>query len=40
MKKIFKEKDDWGQEVIYVAQCSNFKYEDYNTAPMRPKDIM
>lgn len=40
MKKVFKEKDDWGQEVIYVTKCDNFQYEDYDTPPMKPKDIM
>lgn len=40
MKKIYKQKDDWGQQVIYVEKCNNFKYEDYDTAPMKPKDIM
>lgn len=28
MKKIHKEKDDWGQNVIYVEECDKFKYED------------
>ena len=37
---LFKEKDDWGQEVIYVTKCDNFQYEDYDTPPMKPKDIM
>ena len=40
MKKIFKEKDDWGEYIIYVALCEKYKYEDYDTAPMKPKDIM
>lgn len=40
MKKIYKLRDDWGQNVIYVEKCENFKYEDYNTPPVKPKDIM
>lgn len=34
MKKIFKEKDDWGQYIINVSECDKFKYEN----PDIPKD--
>lgn len=27
MKKIQREKDEWGQWVIYVEECTRFKYE-------------
>ena len=28
MKKITKEPDDWGQDVIYVQKCDKYEYED------------
>ena len=28
MEKIFKQKDNWGQSIIYVEKCKNFEYED------------
>ena len=31
MKKIKKEKDDWGHWVIYVYECDKFKYEHPDT---------
>ena len=31
MKKITKQKDYWGQEVIYVAKCDNYKVENPDT---------
>ncbi len=31
MKEITKEKDEWGQWVIYVWKCSNFEYEHPDT---------
>lgn len=40
MKRITKEKDNWGENIIYVQSCERYKYEDPETAPMRPKDIM
>lgn len=27
MKKIKIEKDEWGEDVIYVGECDKFKYE-------------
>lgn len=27
MKKIIVEKDEWGEDVIYVRECDKFKYE-------------
>lgn len=40
MKKITKEKDSWGEYIIYVSNCKNYKYEEPDIAPMKPKDIM
>lgn len=34
MKKIYKEKDDWGQNVIYVEECNNFDYEKQPDIPI------
>lgn len=31
MKEITKEKDEWGQWVIYVYKCNKFKYEHPDT---------
>ena len=28
MIKIYKEKDEWGQYIINVLECDNFKYEN------------
>jgi len=28
MKEICREKDSWGQDVIYVSQCEKYKYEE------------
>lgn len=28
MKKTYKKKDDWGQDVIYVEECEKYEYED------------
>ncbi len=33
MKKITKEKDQYGNNVIYVAKCNKYEYED----PEKPK---
>lgn len=33
MKKIWKEKDEWGQDVIYVKECTKFKYEHQKDLP-------
>lgn len=35
MKKITKEKDSWGQYVIYVEECEQYKYEE----PDIPKNL-
>ena len=35
MKKIEKEKDDWGQYVIYVQRCSKYKYENQERPKVR-----
>lgn len=40
MTKITKEKDSWGEWVIYVNRCKKFEEENPDIAPMRPKDIM
>lgn len=34
MKKIWKEKDDLGQDVIYVEKCDKYEYEN----PEKPKN--
>lgn len=31
MKKIYKQKDDWGQDVIYVEKCKKYEEEDPDT---------
>ncbi len=28
MEKIYKKKDHWGQNVIYVQKCKKYKYEN------------
>lgn len=28
MKEITNSKDSWGENVIYVRKCTNYKYED------------
>ena len=28
MKKIATKKDEWGQDVIYVSVCEEYKYEE------------
>lgn len=35
MKKTTKEKDSWGQYVIYVEECELYKYEE----PDIPKNL-
>lgn len=44
MKKISKERDSWGEIVIYVEKCDNYKYEKqislHNTKNKRTYDIM
>lgn len=27
MKKVTREKDEWGQDVIYVEECDEYEYE-------------
>ena len=34
MKKIRRKKDDWGQEVIYVEECSKYKFEIQPDLPL------
>ncbi len=33
MRSIVKEKDFYGQKVIYVEDCSKFKYEEQSDMP-------
>ena len=40
MKKIWREKDDWGQDVIYVEECEKFKYEHYDTPKVKISEFM
>lgn len=52
MKKTTKEKDSWGQDVIYVEECDLYEYEEpdipknlqklckYNDTKMRLYDIL
>ena len=35
MKKIKKEKDEWGQDVIYVQKCDKYKYESQEKPKIR-----
>jgi hypothetical protein len=35
MKKYIKEKDNWGQDVIFVEKCSKFKKENQERPPRR-----
>lgn len=28
MQEVTKEKDFWGQDVIYVSKCKNYQYEE------------
>jgi hypothetical protein len=28
MKEVTREKDEWGQDVIYVSRCDRYKYEE------------
>lgn len=36
MKAIAREKDEWGEWVIYVTDCEKYEYEDPET-PKNPK---
>ena len=40
MTKIRKSKDDWGQVVIYVQECSKFSYEFQKDMPKLNKKHM
>lgn len=33
MKKTYKIKDEWGQDVIYVEQCDKYEYEKQPDMP-------
>ena len=35
MLKIQREKDEWGQDVIYVESCSKYKFEDPETPKVK-----
>ena len=39
MKKITVNKDNWGQSVIFVERCQNYKYEEQNP-PMSAEDYI
>lgn len=44
MKKIFREKDSYGELIIYVSKCDKYKYEEqidlHNIKDKRMYDIM
>lgn len=44
MKKIFREKDSYGELIIYVLKCDKYKYEEqidlHNIKDKRMYDIM
>ena len=39
MKKYTRQKDDWGQDIIYVEECTKYEYEDPDLPRKKPSTL-
>mgnify|MGYP003571312960 CR=1 FL=1 len=39
MINTIKKADDWGEPIIYVQKCKNYKYEDPEKPKKKPSEI-